>query len=47
VKVSATARLRDRRLRPGTVYVYRVVAVDAAGHRSRALRFRVRTHRVT
>jgi len=45
VKVSAAARVRDRRLRPGSVYVYRVVAVDAAGHRSPALRLRVRTHR--
>jgi peptidoglycan/xylan/chitin deacetylase (PgdA/CDA1 family) len=45
VKVSAAARIRDRGLRPGTVYVYRVVAVDAAGRRSAVLRFRVRTHR--
>ena len=43
VKVSATGRLRNRRLRPGTVYVYRVRAVDAAGHRSSVLRLRVRT----
>ena len=45
VKVSAAGRVRDRRLRPGTVYVYRVVAVDAAGRRSAVLRLRVRTHR--
>ena len=45
VKVSAAGRVRDRRLRPGTVYVYRVVAVDAAGRRSPVLRVRVRTHR--
>ena len=45
LKVSAAARVRDRRLRPGTVYVYRVVALDAEGHRSPALRLRVRTHR--
>jgi hypothetical protein len=43
VKVSAAGRLRSRRLRPGTVYVYRVRAVDAAGHRSSVLRLRVRT----
>jgi hypothetical protein len=43
VKVSATGRLRNRRLRPGTVYIYRVRAVDAAGHRSSVLRLRVRT----
>ena len=45
VKVSAAGRVRDGRLRPGTVYVYRVVAVDAAGRRSPALRLRVRTRR--
>jgi peptidoglycan/xylan/chitin deacetylase (PgdA/CDA1 family) len=45
VKVTATGRARDRRLRPGTVYVYRVVAVDPAGVRSRVLRLRVRTLR--
>jgi peptidoglycan/xylan/chitin deacetylase (PgdA/CDA1 family) len=45
VHVSAGGRLRDRRLRPGTVYRYRVVAVNAAGRRSRALKLRVRTHR--
>jgi peptidoglycan/xylan/chitin deacetylase (PgdA/CDA1 family) len=45
VKVSAAGRVRDRRLRPGTVYVYRVVAVDAGGRRSPVLRLRVRTHR--
>jgi hypothetical protein len=43
VRVSSAGRLRDRRLRPGTVYVYRVRAVDAAGARSRALTLRVRT----
>ena len=43
VRVSAAGRLRDRRLRPGTVYVYRVRAVDAAGSRSPTLRLRVRT----
>jgi hypothetical protein len=45
VKVSTAARARDRGLRPGKVYIYRVVAVDAAGRRSPTLRFRVRTHR--
>ena len=45
LNVSAAARVLDRRLRPGTVYVYRVVALDAAGHRSPGLRLRVRTHR--
>ena len=44
MKVSATGRLRNRRLRPGTVYVYSVRAVDAAGFRSPTLRLRVRTH---
>jgi hypothetical protein len=44
VKVSATGRLRNRRLRPGTVYIYRVRAVDATGRRSSVLRLRVRTH---
>jgi hypothetical protein len=43
VKVSAAARIRDRGLRPDTVYVYRVVAVDAAGRRSPPFRLRVRT----
>ena len=43
VKVSTAARLRDRRLRPGRVYIYRVVAVDANGSRSRVLRLAVRT----
>ena len=43
VKVSAGGRVRNRRLRPGTVYVYRVVAVDTAGRRSPALRLRVHT----
>ena len=45
VNVSAAGRVRDKRLRPGTVYIYRVVAVDAAGRRSRALKLRVRTLR--
>jgi Polysaccharide deacetylase len=45
MKVSATGRVRDRRLRPGTVYEYRVVAVNDAGRRSRALEVRVRTLR--
>jgi Polysaccharide deacetylase len=45
VKVSASGRVRNRRLRPGTVYIYRVVAVDAAGRRSLVLRLSVRTHR--
>ena len=43
VRVSPAARLRDRRLRPGRTYVYRVVAVDVTGERSRALVVRVRT----
>jgi peptidoglycan/xylan/chitin deacetylase (PgdA/CDA1 family) len=43
VPVSAAARLHDRRVRPGRVYVYRVVAVDADGSRSPALTRRVRT----
>jgi hypothetical protein len=45
VKVSRRGRLRDRRLRPGTVYFYRAVAVDSAGSRSAALTLRVRTRR--
>jgi peptidoglycan/xylan/chitin deacetylase (PgdA/CDA1 family) len=45
VAVSRGGRLRDLRLRPGTVYVYRAVAVDPAGNRSRVLRLRVRTPR--
>ena len=45
VKVSERARLRDRRLRPGTVYIYRVTAVDPAGVRSPVLRLKVRTRR--
>ena len=44
VKVSSTGRLRNGRLRPGTLYIYRVRAVDAAGLRSPSLRLRVRTH---
>jgi hypothetical protein len=43
--VSATGRLRDRRLRPGTTYIYRVVAVGETGSRSRVLRLRVHTRR--
>ena len=43
VHVSAGGRLRDRRLRPGTVYRYRVVAVSREHRRSRALELRVRT----
>lgn len=38
-------RLRDRRLRAGTAYVYRVIAVDGAGTRSTPLQLRVRTRR--
>ena len=45
VRVSRTGRLRDRRVRPGRSYEYRVVAVDTAGDRSRALSLRVRTPR--
>ncbi len=45
VDVSAAGRARDRRLRPGTTYVYRVVAVNAERRRSRALELRVRTLR--
>jgi hypothetical protein len=45
VAVSATGRLRDRRLRPGTTYIYRVVAVGETGSRSRVLRLRVHTRR--
>jgi hypothetical protein len=44
VTVRAGGRVRDRRLRPGTTYVYRVVAVDRGRH-SRALEVRVRTRR--
>jgi peptidoglycan/xylan/chitin deacetylase (PgdA/CDA1 family) len=43
ISASAAARVHDRRLRPGTTYVYSAVAIDAAGHRSRALRVRVHT----
>lgn len=45
VAVSATGRLRDRRLRSGTTYIYRVVAVGNTGSRSRVLRLRVHTRR--
>jgi hypothetical protein len=45
VKVSDRARLRDRRLRPGTLYIYRVTAVDPAGVHGPALRLKVRTRR--
>jgi hypothetical protein len=45
VKVGANARLRDRRLRPGRLYIYRVVAVDTSDSRSRVLRLTVRTLR--
>jgi peptidoglycan/xylan/chitin deacetylase (PgdA/CDA1 family) len=45
VAVSGAGRARDRRLRPGTVYIYRAVTVGPGGHRSRALRLRVRTTR--
>jgi peptidoglycan/xylan/chitin deacetylase (PgdA/CDA1 family) len=44
VNVRAGGRVRDRRLRPGTTYVYRVVAIDRGRH-SRALEVRVRTRR--
>ena len=45
VRVSARGRLRDRRLRPGTLYVYRAVAVDRQGSRSATLALRIRTRR--
>jgi hypothetical protein len=45
VKVSRGGRVRDRHLRRGTRYVYRVVAVDAGGSQSKPLRVRVRTRR--
>jgi hypothetical protein len=45
VRVSAAGRLRDRRLRTGTTYIYRVVAVGDSGSRSRVLRLRVHTRR--
>jgi hypothetical protein len=41
--VSNAGRVRDRRLRPGTVYIYRAVAFGSGNQRSRALRLRVRT----
>ena len=43
VAVGAGGRLRDRRLRPRTEYVYRVVAVGPSGRRSSPLVIRVRT----
>jgi peptidoglycan/xylan/chitin deacetylase (PgdA/CDA1 family) len=43
--VSARGRLRDRRLRPGAPYVYRAVAISAAGPHSKALVRRIRTRR--
>jgi len=43
LKVTAAGRVRDRRLRPRTRYIYRVAAVDATGLRSRTLRLTVRT----
>ena len=43
VAVGARGRLRDRRLRPRTAYVYRVVAVGPSGRRSSPLVIRVRT----
>ena len=45
LRVSKRGRLRERRLRPGTVYRYRVVALNSDGRRSRPLRLRVRTLR--
>jgi hypothetical protein len=47
VRVGVRGRLRDRRLRPHTRYVYRVFAVDGQGRRSRPLVVRVRTKAVT
>jgi hypothetical protein len=46
LRPSRTGRVRDRRLRPATTYVYRAQAVDAAGAHSRPLTVRVRTRRV-
>jgi hypothetical protein len=43
VRVGKDGRLRDRRLRPRTRYVYRITATSPAGRRSRALRVSVRT----
>jgi peptidoglycan/xylan/chitin deacetylase (PgdA/CDA1 family) len=45
IAVSVAGRLRDRRLRAGTTYIYRVVAVGQTGRRSRVLRLRVHTRR--
>jgi hypothetical protein len=45
VAVGTGARVRDPRLLPGTTYVYRAVAIDAAAHRSKPLRLRVHTRR--
>jgi peptidoglycan/xylan/chitin deacetylase (PgdA/CDA1 family) len=44
VSVSPGGRMRDHRLRPRTVYIYRALAVSPEGRRSRVLRLRVRTH---
>ena len=43
VRVTARGRLRDRRLRSHTAYIYRVVAIGDTGLRSRVLRVRVHT----
>jgi hypothetical protein len=43
VRVTPGGRVRDRRLRAGTTYIYSVVAVSRAGVRSPALRVRVHT----
>ena len=43
VRVGKDGRLRDRRLRPRTRYVYRITAASPAGRRSPALRLSVRT----
>ena len=45
MRARANGYLRDRRLRPRTLYVSRAVAIDRAGIRSRPLRLRVRTRR--
>jgi peptidoglycan/xylan/chitin deacetylase (PgdA/CDA1 family) len=43
VHVGAGGRIRDRRLRAGTTYIYRVRAISDAGRWSRVLRVRVHT----